>query len=107
MAQEVIVLVTCPPQGAERIARPLVEERLAACVNVVRGITSIFRWQGDVSSESEELLVIKSTRRSWDALCRRVRELHTYDTPEIVCLKIEDGYKPYLDWLNSSVGQRE
>ncbi len=105
MANELIVLVTCPASQSESIARQLVDERLAACVNIVPGITSVFRWQGEVSSESEQLLVIKSNRDNWEALARRAKELHSYDTPEILCLSVEDGYKPYLEWLNSSVGK--
>lgn len=107
MAYELIVFVTCPSDQADKIARPLVEESLAACVNVVHGVRSIFRWQGKVLSETEDLLVIKSNSQTWKALERRVKELHSYETPEIVCLSIEDGYKPYLDWLNSSLRQGE
>jgi periplasmic divalent cation tolerance protein len=107
MVGELIVLVTCPRQEADKIAKPIVEERLAACVNVVHNVSSTYRWQGKVETDNEDLLVIKSNTGSWQALMERVKQLHTYDTPEIVCVSIEDGYKPYLDWLNSSVGQRE
>lgn len=105
MSYELIVLVTCPASESERIARSLVDERLAACVNIVPAVTSVFRWQGAVSTESEHLLVIKSNQGQWSTLEMRTKELHTYDTPEILCLRVEDGYKPYLEWLNSSVGQ--
>jgi len=107
MADELIVLVTCPASGADKVARPLVEERLAACVNIVPGVSSIFHWQGELCQEPEELLVIKSNRTCWERLQRRVKELHAYDTPEIICFKVEDGYKPYLNWLNSALGDSE
>ncbi len=103
MAGELIVLVTCPRAGAEQIAKPLVEEGLAACVNIVPGVTSVFRWQDKVEVEAEELMIIKTTTDLWTALEKRVKELHCYDTPEIISLLIEDGYKPYLDWLNTAL----
>jgi len=103
MAGELIVLVTCPRAGAEQIARPLVEEGLAACVNIVPGVTSVFRWQDKVEVEPEDLMIIKTNRSLWPSLEKRVKELHSYDTPEIISLVVEDGYKPYLDWLNSAL----
>jgi len=104
MADEILVLVTCPNAAADEVARPLIEERLAACVNVVSGVRSIFSWQGAIEVASEDLLVIKSTRALWEQLRDRVKELHKYECPEILLLPVEDGYKPYLDWLNSNVG---
>ena len=105
MGGEIIVLVTCPADQADGIARPLIEEGLAACVNMVPGLKSVFLWKGAIETQSEELLVIKTSRRLFADLQKRVRELHSYDTPEIVSLAIEDGYKPYLDWLNSALRQ--
>jgi len=105
MGQELIVLVTCPASHADGLARSLVEEKLAACVNIVRNVTSIYRWEGQVASDSEDLLVIKSNKQRWNELTKRAKELHTYDTPEIICFDIADGYKPYIDWLNSSLRQ--
>src|SRR3990167_5846836 len=107
MSGELIVLVTSPADGAFKIARPLVEEGLAACVNVIKGASSIFAWQGKICVEAEDLLVIKTGRQAWPALKERVVELHSYECPEIICLPIEDGYKPYLDWLNSALRQSE
>lgn len=103
MAGELIVLVTCPRAGAEKIARPLVEEGLAACVNIVTGVSSIFRWEDKIEVESEDLMIIKTNSTLWASLEKRVKELHSYDTPEIISLRIEDGYKPYLDWLNTAL----
>ncbi len=103
MPGEILVFVTCPSAAADEVARPLVEEGLAACVNVVSGVRSVFSWKGEIEVASEDLLVIKSSRSVWEALRDRVKELHTYDVPEILCVPVEDGYKPYLDWLNSSL----
>ena len=103
MPNEIIVLVTCPASESEKLARALVERSLAACVNIVPGIRSIYVWEGKVCNESEELLVIKSTTAAWDQLSTAVKELHSYDVPEIISLPIGAGDKPYLDWLNSAV----
>jgi periplasmic divalent cation tolerance protein len=101
--EHVIVLVTSPAAESEKLACALVQEGLAACVNVVDGIRSIYVWEGKLCNESEQLLVVKSTRAKWHLLKDRVKELHPYDVPEIICLPIEDGYKPYLDWLSNAV----
>jgi periplasmic divalent cation tolerance protein len=99
------VLVTAGSQEeAERIANALVEERLAACVNVVGPIRSIYRWQGKLHNEQEVLLVIKTRTRRFAAVEARVRALHSYDTPEIVALPITSGSEAYLRWLEDSVG---
>jgi periplasmic divalent cation tolerance protein len=105
MAGELIALVTCPGDDGERMARTLVAEELAACVNIVSGVFSVFRWEGKVEAQKEDLLIIKSNRSIWTSLEKRVKELHPYDTPEIICFPIEDGYKPYLDWMNSALRQ--
>lgn len=100
MAGELIVLVTCPAASADQLAKVIVGEGLAACVNIVRQVTSVFPWEGKICTELEELLIMKSHRRCWEKLKDRVKELHSYDIPEIVAIDLEDGYKPYLDWLN-------
>ena len=89
---------------AERIARALVEERLAACVNIVPGITSIYRWKGAVEQEAELLLVIKTMAAQLDALKARLLELHPYELPEVVVLPIGGGHQAYLDWIAEQVG---
>ena len=88
---------------AERIARALVERRLAACVNVVPGVTSFYRWKGEVTQDSEWLLVMKTTAARFEALREALVEMHPYDVPEIVELPIERGHGPYLDWIDASV----
>jgi periplasmic divalent cation tolerance protein len=104
-ARVMVVLVTAPgSEVAELIGRTLVAERLAACANVVAGITSIFRWKGSVERESETLVILKTTANDVEALRRRVVELHPYEVPEVVALAVEAGHAPYLDWVRSSVG---
>lgn len=85
------------------MAEAVVSERLAACVNLVRGIESIYRWEGKVARDSEVLLIIKTTRERYEELERRVKELHSYATPEVIAFGIERGSKEYLDWLRESV----
>lgn len=99
---ELIVLVTSPKDIAESLATTLVAESLAACVNIIPGVTSIFFWEGKVCQEAEVLLLIKTNKSSWNQLQARVQELHTYDIPEIVSLPIEEGFQPYLNWINQS-----
>jgi periplasmic divalent cation tolerance protein len=90
-------------EDAERIGRELVERRLAACVNVVPGLTSIYRWKGAIESESECLLVIKTRRERIDDLKTALVSLHPYEVPELVVLPIEGGHAPYLAWIGESV----
>jgi len=105
MSDLVAVLMTAAnAEEAETLARALVEEELAACVNVVGGIRSVYRWQGEVCSDAEVLLIAKSTRAAFARLEARVRELHSYDVPEVIALPIEEGSSPYLDWLRQQVG---
>lgn len=96
-----IVLTTCPDaETAGRIARALVEERLAACVNILPPMRSVYRWKGQVEEASEQLLVIKSVSAQFAALRDRLRALHPYELPEIVAVPILDGLPEYLAWLN-------
>jgi periplasmic divalent cation tolerance protein len=96
----VVVLVTTPTaERAAEIARALVEERLAACGNVVPGIRSVYRWEGKIHDDAEALLVLKTTRERFDALRERVLALHPYEVPEVIALPIEAGSAPYLAWI--------
>jgi periplasmic divalent cation tolerance protein len=97
-----VCLATAPDADtAQRIARALVEERLAACVNVVPGVTSIFRWEGAVHSDAEQLLVVKTTRSRLAALAERLAVLHPYALPELVALAPSGGSARYLDWVRA------
>lgn len=99
-----VVLVTAGSEDeAAKIARALVDERLAACVNIVPGARSIYRWRDAVEDEREVLMVIKTAVSALDALEARVRELHSYDVPEILALPIDKGNGSYLDWLGESL----
>ena len=103
MSRYRVVLVTCPPEAEEKIARALVEERLAACVNAIPNVTSTYRWEGEIERDGETLLVIKTETGRLDALAERVRALHPYDVPEVIALPIEAGSLDYLRWLSESV----
>lgn len=91
------------PRDAERIARALVEERLAACVNIVPGITSIYRWKGVVEQEAELLLVIKTLGERVEPLKARLLELHPYELAEAVVIPIGGGHGAYLEWIAQQV----
>lgn len=101
---ETVTLTTCADvRQARRIARALVGEKLAACVNVVAGVSSIYRWKGRVEEGREVLLVVKSTSARGRRLEARIRELHSYEVPEVVTLRIAAGSAPYLRWIRESV----
>lgn len=97
-----ICLTTCPDRDtAERIASALVDERLAACVNIVPGLASVYRWQGEVQRDDELLLVIKTPRERFDALRERLPMLHPYELPELLAVEAVDGLPAYLDWVRA------
>jgi periplasmic divalent cation tolerance protein len=99
-----VVLSTFPTADkAAEVARALVEEQLCACVNLVPQLRSIYRWQGAVQDDAEVLAIIKTTRAGYDALSRRLLELHPYDVPEVLALPVAAGPAAYLDWLAGSV----
>jgi periplasmic divalent cation tolerance protein len=105
MQEYVLVLVTCPgEETAESIARALVSERLAACVNQVGGVESTYRWAGRVETAGEILLLIKTTRAGYPALEQRVLELHPFDTPEVIAVPLAAGAARYLAWIEDAVG---
>jgi periplasmic divalent cation tolerance protein len=101
-----VAFTTVPDQDvADRLARALVEERLAACVSRIPGAVSTYRWQGDVEVAAEVLLLIKTTHERFEALRARLVELHPYDVPELIAMDIAHGHPAYLDWLADSVGR--
>lgn len=100
-----VVLITAPSaEEGRRLAHALVEEGLAACVNVVPGVVSVYRWEGSVQEAEEQLLIAKTTQGSLADLERRVVELHSYDVPEVVALEVRGGHAPYLEWVSEASG---
>jgi periplasmic divalent cation tolerance protein len=100
MATPLLCLSTCPDaETATRIARALVEERLAACVNRLPGVHSVYRWQAKVIDDAEVLLVIKTTSGRFEALRDRLVELHPYEVPELIAIEVSGGHGAYLDWI--------
>ena len=107
-ADALVVLTTCPNrQAAGQLAQRLVEARLAACVNLLGGVQSIYRWQGQVEQDEEVLLFIKSTAGAFAAVGQVIREASEYDLPEILAVPVSDGSRDYLDWLFESVDGEE
>lgn len=96
-----IVITTAPDQAsARKLADTLIEEGLAACVNVLDKVESIYRWQGKINRDSEYMLLIKSTQRQYSQIQQRILDLHPYELPEIIAVPISGGLPAYLDWLN-------
>lgn len=104
MTNKIVVLSTCADEKeAEKIARALLDERLAACINVVSGVRSLYRWKGAVEGASECLLLIKSSRELFPALSAAIRKAHSYEVPEVLALPVVEGADNYLSWLDGSL----
>ena len=104
-SQALVVYCTCPDQVvAERIAEAVVDERLAACVNLIPGLTSIYRWEGQMQHDVELLLIIKTRSAVYPQLEARLRELHPYQVPGIIALPIQAGSAAYLNWIAGNTG---
>jgi periplasmic divalent cation tolerance protein len=104
MTDKIVVLSTCGSSDeARKLARHLVETRVAACVNVVPGVYSVFHWEGKVDESAEWLLVIKSTRERLPALRLELQKMHSYAVPEVVALQIVDGSSDYIEWIGREV----
>jgi periplasmic divalent cation tolerance protein len=100
MTEYVVVYVTAPgEEEAEKIAGVLLENKLAACVNIVRGVRSIYRWQGKIEDGAEVLMIVKSRREHFERLQATVKQLHSYSVPEIIALPVVEGSEGYLQWL--------
>ena len=104
MADEYVIVLSTLPAGAEppRLARTLVEERLAACVNILPAMTSVYRWKDGIEQDAEHQLVMKTTKARVPALWERLRELHPYEVPELIVVPIIDGNETYLTWIGES-----
>jgi periplasmic divalent cation tolerance protein len=106
MSDHLSVYLTAPSfEVAQTIGRTLVEERLAACVNIVPGMHSIYRWQSKIETAVEVVLIAKSRSALFESIEKRVRELHAYDCACIVAWPIEAGYQPYLDWIEKETAR--
>ena len=104
-SQPLVVYCTCPDQAtAERIAETMVNERLAACVTIAPGLTSIYRWQGQIQRDAEVLLIIKTRSAVYPLLEGRIHDLHPYEVPEIIALPIQAGSATYLNWITDNTG---
>jgi periplasmic divalent cation tolerance protein len=104
MSGQAVVLSTAGTEDeASRIARALIERRLAACVNVVPGVRSTYRWQGAVRTDAEWLLIVKTRRDRFDEVRAAIRELHSYELPEVVMLDVAEGDAAYLAWIDESL----
>jgi periplasmic divalent cation tolerance protein len=103
----VIFITAGKREEAKHIAEDLVEGGYAACVNIIDGVTSIFRWQGKIEEAKEYLLVIKSLESRLDDITRRVKQLHSYAVPEIIAFRVIGGSKDYLEWITSSVERND
>jgi periplasmic divalent cation tolerance protein len=104
MPDAVLIISSCEDRDqGERIAHALVAERLAACVNIIGGMSSVYRWRGAVETASEYLLLIKTTEEQAPAAEARIASLHSYDTPEVLTIPIRGGSERYLAWLVSAV----
>jgi len=98
-----VYMTTGSMEEAQAIGSALVKERLAACVNIIEGMTSIFEWEGKIDSAKETILIAKTTTERFDELEERVIELHSYDLPCIVALPVAKGHTPFLNWIGESV----
>ncbi len=98
-----LVLTTCPDDdNAESLSTRLIEQGLAACINRVPGISSVYRWEGQLKSGTEVLLLIKTAATTWPALEAEILRLHPYELPEIIAVPIATGHAAYLDWVTAS-----
>ena len=103
MSEAIVVLVTCgSEEQAANIANSLVEEGLAACVNIISPVRSIYRWEGKIWDEKEWVLIIKTQKKRFEELEKKVKSLHSYSVPEIIALPIVEGSESYLEWLEET-----
>lgn len=101
--KSIVLTTTDSKEHAQQIARALVERRLAACVNIVGPIESMYRWKEDIESAQEWLLIVKTTTTAFERVREAIRELHSYELPECVVVPITDGSKDYLNWIRENV----
>ena len=103
MSEHLVVFTTLPDAGqAETLAQALVEQNLAACVNILPPVTSVYRWQGELQQDREQLLLIKTRAARYDALMTAIKAQHPYELPEIIALPITAGLPAYLNWIDDT-----
>ncbi len=108
MTDKIVVLSTCDSkERAEQLARHLIEQHVAACVNIVPGATSIYRWKDQIESAEEWVLLIKSRRDVLPALQAEIEKMHTYEVPEVIALTVIDGSERYLNWIDEELKRPE
>jgi periplasmic divalent cation tolerance protein len=107
MNSPIIILSTTGSEDeASKIAEHLVSNRLAACVNIIPSITSVYRWKGEMNSDREILMVIKTDASRFEEIKTAVRNMHSYETPELIAISIQQGLQQYLDWISESVSSQ-
>ena len=103
-----VTLVTAPgEEAAADLARTLVSESLAACVNIIPAVRSFYRWEGEIQDDSEVLMIIKTSGAVYSTMQKRILELHPYSNPEVVAFEVEEGSDNYLSWVNSETKQHD
>jgi periplasmic divalent cation tolerance protein len=108
MTDKIVVLSTCASaEEAERLARRVIDDRLAACVNVLSPVRSFYRWKGQIEDSAEWLLLIKTTRDKFDALRAALESAHTYEVPEVIAIPIVEGSPNYLSWIERELQPEE
>jgi len=106
MTDKIVVLSTCASvKEANRIATELVEKKLAACVNLVSGVRSVYRWKNKIEKSQEVLLVIKTSRALFENVRSQIEKVHSYELPEVIALPVVDGAEPYLEWVDRELGK--
>lgn len=106
--EALVVYITAPnEEEAAKIAKILVEERLAGCVNIIKDIRSIYSWQGKLEDEKEVLMIVKTRLKLFSALTSKVKELHSYTVPEVIAMPIVDGSEEYIKWLKEATSQNQ
>jgi periplasmic divalent cation tolerance protein len=107
MTDKIVVLSTCgSPDEAQRLARALVEKRLAGCVNIIPGVRSVYHWKDAIEEEEEVLLLIKTSRPLLEDLRSEIERLHSYEVPEVIAMQVVDGSERYLAWLERELAHK-
>ncbi len=108
MTDKIVVLCTCSTaEEARRIAGEIIAKRLAACVNLLPGVTSVYHWKGDVEENREILMMIKSSRPLFEKLRSEIARMHSYELPEVIAIPVVDGSEPYLEWMDHELNRPE